>query len=231
MANKKAKDSMDAVLANIEKQMGNKGGKKSPFSRFGNIEQVDVPVIPFGISDIDAASYCGGVLRGKMVEIFGPESSGKSLLTLHLIAEAQKQGLEAALLDVEQSFDPLWAARHGVDVDNLVYSNDFDNGEQALEYAIQFTRSGAFGIVVIEANACGVPVVTFSFENNASMDLIRNGHNGYVCKPTLFELNRYINLILKKNLAQKCISYSKAYNINIIASKLEDYYMEVLKNH
>ena len=166
MAN--TKDPIDSVLANIEKQMGNKGGK-STFARFGNIEQLDVPVISFGYKPVDDASYCGGVPRGKMVEIFGHESSGKSLLTLFLIASAQKQGLECVLIDIEQSFDPVWATQHGVDVAKLVYSNDFDSGEQALEYAYQICKSGAFGLVVIDSTAALTPLSELdgTLEDNA----------------------------------------------------------------
>jgi recombination protein RecA len=152
------KDNMDVVLANIEKQMGHKSSK-SPFARFGNIEKVDVPVIPFGVSDIDDATYCGGIPRGKMVEIFGGESSGKSLLSLFLIREAQKQGLNCALVDVEQSFDPSWAAMHGVDVEGLVYANTFDGaGEEALEYTYRLCGSGAFGLVVVDSTAALTPI-------------------------------------------------------------------------
>jgi recombination protein RecA len=116
------KDPMDAVLANIQKSMGNKGGT-SPFARFKNVERANVPSIPFdGLEDVNDASYAGGIPRGKMVEIFGPESSGKSCLSLHLIAGAQKQGLEAVLIDAEGAFDPSWAAQHGVDVDQLVWA-------------------------------------------------------------------------------------------------------------
>jgi len=154
MANK-VKDPMDAILANIEKSMGNKS--KPVFTRFGNIQKDSIPVISFGIKDVDEASNSGGVPRGKIVEIFGPESSGKSLLSLYLIASAQKQGLECALVDAEQSFDPIWAARHGVDVDKLVYSNDFDCGENALEYAYRLCESGAFGLVVIDSTAALTP--------------------------------------------------------------------------
>ncbi len=158
MAAKKKKapsDPMMAVLANIQKQMGIKD--PTPFARFGSIERKDIPVVSFGIKQIDDASYCGGLPRGKMVEIFGNESSGKSLLTLYLIAEAQRQGLECALIDIEQSFDPVWAAQHGVNVDSLVYSNSFDCGEQALEYAFRLCDSGAFGVVVIDSTAALTP--------------------------------------------------------------------------
>jgi len=92
-----------------------------------------------------------------MIEIYGNESSGKSLLSLYLIASAQRQGLECALIDIEQSFDPEWAAKHGVDVDKLVFSNSFDDGEQALEYAFRLCQCGAFGVVVIDSTAALVP--------------------------------------------------------------------------
>jgi recombination protein RecA len=164
------KDPMDVVLANISKQMGNKESKM-PFSRFKEIQTENVPVISFGIKSIDDASFCGGIPRGKMIEIFGPESGGKSLLTLHLIASAQKQGLECALLDVEQSFDPSWATRWGVDVDNLFYGNDFENGESALEYAYQLCKSGKFGIIVIDSTAALLPQseIEGSLDENARM--------------------------------------------------------------
>ena len=153
----KKTDSMDAVLANIEKQMGNKGS--SVITRFSKIKTQSVPVISFGIPAIDEASHCGGLPRGKMVELFGHESSGKSLLSLYIIAQAQKQGLECVLLDIEQSFDPVWAAKHGVDVENLIYANTFDKGgEQALEYAYQLCKSGKFALVVIDSTAALTPL-------------------------------------------------------------------------
>lgn len=155
MAKPNAKDPMEAVLRNIEKQMGNKGAPV--LARFKDIATSNVPVISFGIKEIDEASYCGGVPRGKMVEVFGPESSGKSLLSLNLIASAQKSGLECALLDIEQSFDPVWATQHGVNPDNIVFCNDFENGENALEYAYQICKSGAFGLVVIDSTAALTP--------------------------------------------------------------------------
>jgi recombination protein RecA len=164
---KEAKDPMDAVLANIEKQMGNT--KKPILSRFGKIQGVNEPVIPFGIQSVDDASYCGGVPRGKMVEVFGPESSGKSLITLYVIASAQRQGLDCALLDVEQSFDPTWAKKHGVDVEKLVYCQDFASGEQALEYAYQLCKSGAFGVVAVDSTAALTPLSELegTLEDNA----------------------------------------------------------------
>jgi recombination protein RecA len=159
---------MATVLANIEKSMGNKSGKPT-FSRFKDIEVDNTPVISFGIPAVDDASYCGGIPRGKMIEIFGPESSGKSLLTLYLIASAQKAGNDCALLDVEQSFDPIWAKKHGVDVNNLVFSNEFESGENAIEYAYQLCRSGAFALVVVDSTAALTPrsELEGSLEDNA----------------------------------------------------------------
>lgn len=164
---KASKDPMESVLANIEKQMGNKSAPL--LTRFGNIETSTSPSISFGIKAIDDASYIGGVPRGKMVELYGHESSGKSLLTLFLIANAQKQGLECALLDVEQSFDPVWAAKHGVNISKLIYSNNFESGEQALEYAYQIVKSGAFALVVIDSTAALTPKAELegTLEDNA----------------------------------------------------------------
>jgi recombination protein RecA len=169
MAKTLTKDPMESILANIEKQMGN---KSSPIlSRFGNIKSASSPSISFGIKAVDEASYINGIPRGKMVEIYGPESSGKSLLTLYLIANAQKQGLECALLDVEQSFDPNWAAKHGVNIERLVYANDFENGEQALEYAYQMVKSGAFALVVVDSTAALTPKAELegTLEDNAKI--------------------------------------------------------------
>jgi len=170
---KNEKDPLVAALANIEKRMGHKPKgdslSKSPFARFGDIEKVNVPVIPFGIPDIDDATYCGGIPRGKMMEIFGNESSGKSLLSLFLIREAQKQGLNCALIDVEQSFDPNWAAMHGVDIKKLVYGNTFEGaGEEALEYAYRLCQSGAIGLVVVDSTAALTPLAEIegSLEQN-----------------------------------------------------------------
>jgi len=166
---KEVKDPMEAILANIEKAMGKKKGEHTSFSRFGNIKRSDIATIPFGIADIDEASHCGGVPHGKLVEIFGHESSGKSLLSLCLIASAQKMGKECVLVDIEQSFDPAWAGMHGVDAKKLIYNNDFDSGEQALEYAYQFAKSGAVGLIVVDSTAALVPLseLNGSLEENA----------------------------------------------------------------
>jgi len=163
------KDPMDAVLKNIGKAMGRKPDDAPMMRRFGDMERVEVPVLSFGIPAVDDASKCGGVLRGKIVELYGPESSGKSLLSLYLIGSAQKQLLECALLDVEHSFDPIWAAKHGVDVDKLFIANDFEGGENAMEFAYQVVKSRAFGLVVIDSTAALTPIAEIegSLEDNA----------------------------------------------------------------
>jgi len=154
---KKSLDSMEAVVKNIEKSMGLEKAPTPLISRYGNVLDVKVDVVPFGIKDLDDASYCGGVPRGKIIEIFGPESSGKSLISLFLIAQAQKMGLECLLADVEQSFDPVWATKHGVDVKKLWVGNAFSCGEQALEYIYRVIESGTFGLVVIDSTAALTP--------------------------------------------------------------------------
>lgn len=152
---KENKDALTAVLRNIEKSIGHKGNPI--FMRFGDKEEVTIPCISFGVKEVDDASCCGGIPRGKMVEIFGPESGGKSLLSLKLIASAQSAGLECALADIEQSFDAKWATKHGVNADKLVIGSDFDCGEQALDYVLALCDSGAFGLVVVDSTAALVP--------------------------------------------------------------------------
>ena len=144
---------MDAVLANIEKLMGNKG---DPIIYKVNEDEV-VEVISFDYPDVDKAIGCGGVPKGKLVEIFGAESGGKSYLSLKLIASAQKKGLSCCLVDAEQSFDPKWARKHGVDVSKLYIINEPMSAEKILDYVIQLCKSGAFGVVVVDSTAALVP--------------------------------------------------------------------------
>ena len=149
-----------AAVLNIEKQMGNKG--KSVIERFGDdVERVNIKAISFGNNDVDSASYCGGIPQGKLIELFGPESSGKSLLSLWLIASAQKMGKVVLLIDVEQSFDPDWARKQGVDVENLFIISEMPDddmsAERILDYAIKACDSGAFGLIVLDSTAALVP--------------------------------------------------------------------------
>ncbi|MBI4649879.1 recombinase RecA [Candidatus Desantisbacteria bacterium] len=143
---------VELALTQIEKQFG-----KGSIMRLGaNAIKMDIPTISTGIISIDAALGIGGVPRGRIVEIFGPESSGKTTIALHIIAEAQKVGGIAAFIDAEHALDPRYANQLGVDTENLLVSQP-DTGEQALEIAEVLIRSNAVDIVVIDSVAALVP--------------------------------------------------------------------------
>ncbi len=143
---------LDAALAQIQKQFG-----KGAVMRLGDDSaRMNIEAIPTGSMSLDLATGIGGVPRGRIIEVFGPESSGKTTLTLHIIAEAQKQGGRAAFIDAEHALDPEYARNLGVDVDELLVSQP-DYGEQALEIAEMLVRSGAVEIVVVDSVAALVP--------------------------------------------------------------------------
>jgi recombination protein RecA len=143
---------IDLALAQIEKQFG-----KGSIMRLGNKEAiVPISVISTGSISFDAALGVGGVPRGRVIEIFGPESSGKTTITLQIIAEAQKAGGMAAFVDAEHALDPIYAQKLGVDVDNLLVSQP-DYGEQALEITEALVRSGAIDVLVVDSVAALVP--------------------------------------------------------------------------
>jgi len=142
---------MGAAVSQIEKQFG-----KGAIMRMGDKELVRIPSIPTGALALDLALGIGGVPRGRIVEIYGPESSGKTTVALHIIAEAQKAGGLAAFIDAEHALDPTYAKAIGVDLDNLYFSQP-DSGEQALEIADTLIRSGAIDVVVIDSVAALVP--------------------------------------------------------------------------
>jgi len=148
--NERAK-AIDAALAQIDKQFG-----RGSIMRLGSQDKIDVPAIPTGSLSLDAALGVGGVPRGRVVEIFGPESSGKTTLALHVIAEAQKRGGMAAFVDAEHALDATYARKLGVDIDNLLVSQP-DSGEQALEITEVLIRSGAVDVLVIDSVAALVP--------------------------------------------------------------------------
>jgi recombination protein RecA len=151
MADDKAK-MLDAAIAQIEKSHG-----KGAIMRLGSRDVlVPVSVIPTGCLSLDAALGVGGFPRGRVVEVYGPESGGKTTMTLHIIAEAQKLGGTAAFIDAEHALDPVYARKLGVDVDNLLVSQP-DNGEQALEIAETLIRSGGVDVVVVDSVAALVP--------------------------------------------------------------------------
>ena len=151
MADDKTKQ-LETAIAIIEKSYG-----KGSIMRLGSRDVlVPVSVIPTGCLSLDAALGVGGFPRGRVVEVYGPESGGKTTMTLHVIAEAQKLGGTAAFIDAEHALDPIYARKLGVDVDNLLVSQP-DNGEQALEIAQELIRSNAVDIVVVDSVAALVP--------------------------------------------------------------------------
>jgi len=142
---------LDLAFAQIEKQYG-----KGSIMRLGESQALDVPVIPSGSLALDAALGVGGLPRGRIIEIYGPEASGKTTIALHAVASVQKSGGEAAFIDAEHALDPVYARNLGVNIDNLLIAQP-DSGEQALEIADVLVRSGALDIVVIDSVAALVP--------------------------------------------------------------------------
>lgn len=142
---------VELAIAQIERQFG-----KGAIMRLGSAEKIDVPVIPTGALSLDIALGVGGVPRGRVVEIFGPESGGKTTLALHIVAEAQKMGGQAAFIDAEHALDVTYARNIGVNTDDLLVSQP-DTGEQALEIAETLVRSGAFDVIVVDSVAALVP--------------------------------------------------------------------------
>ena len=142
---------LEAALGQIEKQFG-----KGSIMKLGDFQAMNVDAIPTGALSLDIALGIGGIPRGRIVEVYGPESSGKTTLALHMIAEAQKLGGEAAFIDAEHALDPVYAKKLGVDIDNLIVSQP-DTGEQALEITESLVRSGALDVIVVDSVAALVP--------------------------------------------------------------------------
>ena len=149
--NSEKRKALDAAMSQIEKQFG-----KGSVMKLGEYKSMNVEAISTGALNLDIALGIGGIPRGRIVEIYGPESSGKTTLALHAVAEAQKLGGEAAFIDAEHALDPAYAKKIGVDIDNLIVSQP-DTGEQALEIAEALIRSGAIDIVVVDSVAALVP--------------------------------------------------------------------------
>ena len=149
--NKEKLKALQLALDKIDKDYG-----KGTIMKMGDSAIIDVPVVSSGSISLDTALGIGGYPKGRVIEIFGPESSGKTTLAIHAIAETQKQGGIAAIIDAEHAFDRFYAEKLGVDVENLLISQP-DNGEQALEIADQLIRSGALDIVVIDSVAALTP--------------------------------------------------------------------------
>jgi len=153
---------LEVALAQIDKQFG-----KGSAMKFGQRPVENVLAIPTGSLALDAALGVGGYPRGRVIEIYGPESSGKTTLTLHAIAEAQKQGCTCAFVDAEHAFDPTYASNLGVNIDEMVISQP-SSGEEALEITDTLVRSGAVDLIVIDSVAALVPKVELdgSMEDN-----------------------------------------------------------------
>ena len=149
--NLEKKKALEVALSQIEKQFG-----KGSVMKLGEFKAMEIEAIPTGALSLDMALGIGGVPRGRIIEVFGPESSGKTTLALHVVAEAQKMGGEAAFIDAEHALDPVYAKKLGVDIDNLIVSQP-DTGEQALEITESLIRSGALDVIVVDSVAALVP--------------------------------------------------------------------------
>ena len=149
--NPEKRRALEAAMGQIEKQFG-----KGSVMKLGEFQAMNIEAIPTGALGLDIALGIGGVPRGRIIEIYGPESSGKTTIALHMIAEAQKMGGEAAFIDAEHALDPVYAKKLGVDIDNLIVSQP-DTGEQALEITEALIRSGALDVIVVDSVAALVP--------------------------------------------------------------------------
>lgn len=149
--NEEKKKALESVFGQIEKQYG-----KGSVMRLGEKTDIEIDAVPTGALSLDVALGIGGIPRGRIIEIYGPESSGKTTVALHIVAEVQKLGGEAAFIDAEHALDPVYAKNLGVNIDDLIVSQP-DTGEQALEITEQLVRSGAIDIVVIDSVAALVP--------------------------------------------------------------------------
>ena len=149
--NNEKRKALEVAMSQIEKQFG-----KGSIMKLGEFKAMEIESIPTGALSLDIALGIGGLPRGRIVEVFGPESSGKTTLALYVIAEAQKMGGEAAFIDAEHALDPVYAKKLGVDIDNLLVSQP-DTGEQALEITESLVRSGALDVIVVDSVAALVP--------------------------------------------------------------------------
>ena len=149
--NTEKKKALEMAMSQIEKQFG-----KGSVMKLGEFKAMEIEAIPTGALSLDIALGIGGVPRGRIIEVYGPESSGKTTLALHIIAEAQKMGGEAAFIDAEHALDPVYAKKLGVKIDDLIVSQP-DTGEQALEITESLVRSGALDVIVVDSVAALVP--------------------------------------------------------------------------
>lgn len=177
---------LDQAFKNIEKKYG-----KGSIMKMGEAPKVSVSAIPTGAINLDMALGIGGIPRGRVIEIFGPESSGKTTLALHIIAEDQKQGNMCAFIDAEHAMDAEYAANLGVDIDNLILSQP-DTGEQGLDIAESLVRSGAVDLIIIDSVAALVPRAEIEGEMGDS-------HVGLQARLMSQALRRLTGVIAKSN--------------------------------
>src|SRR4051794_37910360 len=189
MSEKDRDKALENAIAQIDRQFGK--GSIMKMSDYGNKMQVES--IPTGSIALDMALGGGGVPRGRMIEIYGPESSGKTTLTYHIMAEAQKMGGVAAYIDAEHAFDPEYAARCGLDLDALLISQP-DNGEQALEIAETLIRSNAIDVIVVDSVAALVPRAEIEGEMGDS-------HMGLMARLMSQALRKLVGAVSKSNCA------------------------------
>ena len=170
--NTEKNEALEKVLNDIEKQFG-----KGSIMRLGDNKHMELDVTSSGSLTLDIAMGVGGYPKGRIIEIYGPESSGKTTFALHAIAEVQKNGGRAAFIDAEHALDPVYAKNIGVDIDNL-YISQPDNGEQALEITETMVRSGAVDIVIVDSVAALVPKA----EIEGDMSFIYIVNSFYSCR-------------------------------------------------
>jgi len=160
---------LQTALGQIERAHG-----KGAIMRLGDVQAQHIDIIPTGALTLDIALGVGGIPRGRIIEVYGPESSGKTTLTLHIIAEAQRRGGVAAFIDAEHALDPQYASRIGVNTEELLISQP-DTGEQALEIVEVLVRSGAVDVVVIDSVAALVPKAEIDGEMGTATSDCRHG--------------------------------------------------------
>jgi len=180
------KKALEQALKMIEKTYG-----AGAVMRLGQRKKMDVDVIPTGSMTLDMALGVGGVPRGRIVELYGPESSGKTTVALHIVAEAQKMGGEAAFIDVEHALDPKYAKALGVDIDNLLVAQP-DSGEQALEIAERLVRSGAIDVIVVDS----VAAMTTQAEIDGEMG---DNHVGQLARLMSQAMRKLTSVVAKTN--------------------------------
>ena len=189
MANDEKIKALDAALANIEKQIG----KGSVMKLGDSASNMNIETIPTGSLSLDIALGLGGIPKGRVVEIYGPESSGKTTVALHMVSEVQKRGGIAGFIDAEHALDPVYAKNIGVDIENL-YISQPDNGEQALEITEMLVRSNAVDIIIVDSVAALVPKAEIDGEMGDS-------HVGLQARLMSQALRKLTGIISKTNCA------------------------------